>query len=149
MPFSIVLIILGLFILRLALAGAPYIPTENKVVRTIIESGIFKKGDRVADLGSGDGRILIALAKEGVAIKGYEINPLLAYWSRIKIKREGLEGLASVKSKNFWNIDLQEFDGIIVFGVARIMDRLEEKLYRELNKGVKVVLNYFSFPPPK
>ncbi|MCP6727593.1 MAG: hypothetical protein KJI69_06300, partial [Patescibacteria group bacterium] len=81
MPLNI-LNILGLIIvvfilfLFLPLAfGAPFQPSSKKRVRIITEIAKIKEGERVAELGSGNGKLVIALAKTGAEVHGYEINP--------------------------------------------------------------------------
>jgi len=64
----------------------------------------IKPGERMADLGSGDGRILIEFAKKGAIAEGYEINPVLVFIARMKIRRLGLEKKARVFWKSFWRV---------------------------------------------
>ena len=101
---------------------------------------------KAADIGSGDGRIVIALARAGAVAHGYEINPLLVWWSRVKIRRAGLDGRAYIHRKNLWHTDFSSFDAVTVFGVFHIMRRLETKLRRELKPGARAVSIGFEFP---
>lgn len=128
------------------LFGAPYVPIPKYGLDKIIEYANIKSGQKTVDLGSGDGRIMIAMAKAGAIVYGYEINPLLVWWTKRKIKKEGLEGKAFVYLKSFWNEDLSSFDVVILFGVRKIMKRLEEKLDKELKPGAKIISFGFSFP---
>lgn len=112
----------------------------------MIEFADIKPGQKAVDLGSGDGRIMIALAKAGAIVHGYEVNPLLVLWTRRKIKKEGLEGKAFAHLKSFWNEDLSSYDVVTLFGVRKIMARLEEKLDKELKPGAKIISFGFSFP---
>ena len=59
--------------------GAPYEPSRGKALKSIIKFTNPKSGDKIAELGSGDGRICIALAKnlQKIEIHGFEINPFL------------------------------------------------------------------------
>ncbi len=101
----------------------------------------IKPGEKVLDLGSGDGKIVIAAANRGADAIGYEINPLLVWISRWRLKGKG-----KVETANFWKKDLRDFDAIIIFGVSYVMKGLEEKLRKELKPGARVVTNYFTFP---
>ncbi|MDP3056969.1 MAG: class I SAM-dependent methyltransferase [bacterium] len=127
------------------LFGAPYVPIPKYGLDKMIEYANVKFGQKAVDLGSGDGRIMIALAKVGAVVHGYEINPLLVLWTKWKIKKEGLEGRAFVHLKSFWDTDLSSFDIVTLFGVRKIMGRLEEKLNKELKPGAKIISFGFSF----
>src|SRR4030043_1077634 len=104
----IALIFLIILVTTLAsvVKGGPYVPSDQKTIKKILDFLQIKKGEKIADIGSGDGRIVIALAKKGALAYGYEINPLLVIWSKIKISRGGLKGKAFVYWKNFWKVDL-------------------------------------------
>jgi cyclopropane fatty-acyl-phospholipid synthase-like methyltransferase len=73
--------------------GAHYMPTTNEIVIQMLTMAELKPGDKLVDIGSGDGRILIAAAQQGIESVGYEINPLLVLWSRSRIKRAGMDTL--------------------------------------------------------
>lgn len=126
--------------------GAPYVPIPKYGLDKMIEYADIKPGQKAVDLGSGDGRIMIAMAKAGAIVYGYEINPVLVWWTRRKIKKEGLEGKAFVHLKSFWNEDLSSYDVVTLFGVRKIMARLEDKLDKELKPGAKIISFGFSFP---
>lgn len=143
---DIVVIVLGLGVLRTMIKGAPYVPTKQKAVQKMIDLAGIKPGQKAVDLGSGDGRIVIAFAQAGADSHGYEINPLLVWWSRWKIRKAGLEGKAFVHQKSFWNEDLSSYDVVALFGVRYIMKELGQKLEKELKSGAKIVSYGFSFP---
>jgi cyclopropane fatty-acyl-phospholipid synthase-like methyltransferase len=126
--------------------GAPFVPTKVATVDQMIALAEIKPGERLADLGSGDGRILIAAAKAGAIAHGYEINPLLILWSLYKIKKAGVGDRAFVHWKSFWRANLSQFEAITVFGITGIMGKLEDKLKKELRPGSRVVTNIFKFP---
>lgn len=128
------------------LFGAPYVPIPKYGLEKILEYANIKPGQKAVDLGSGDGRIMIAMAKAGAIVHGYEINPVLVWLTKRKIKKEGLEGKAFIHLKSFWEEDLSSFDIITLFGVRRIMPRLEAKLNKELKPGAKVISFGFTFP---
>ena len=116
------------------------------MVRRIISAAKNIEGKRVADIGSGDGRIIIAFAKMRAIADGFEINPVLVKLSQNKIKKFKLENSARIFKENFWKKDFGEYDVVTVFGVKNIMKKLEEKLQKELKPGAIVVSNYFTFP---
>lgn len=124
----------------------PFFQTSEQKISTIIKLAQIKPGQKAADLGSGDGRILMALAKMGVNATGYEIIPLRAEKSRKKIKEAGLEEKARVYVQDFWQADLSGFDVVIIYGVTRIMGRLQEKLEKESPAGTRIISHHFPFP---
>jgi hypothetical protein len=103
-------------------------------------------GSRAVDLGSGDGRILVAFAEKGIAIDGYEINPLLVIYSYFLIKKRGLGKYAHVYWKSLWRVDLSQYDVIVVYGIPYIMEALEKKIQKEAKKEVRVISNMYTFP---
>ncbi len=121
--------------------GAWYAPSTHKGIEMMLDMLTLKPGEKVLDLGSGDGKIVIAASKRGVQATGYEINPILVWISKWRV-----QGRGKIERANFWKKDLGEFDAIIIFGVSYVMKGLEEKLKRELKPGVRVVTNYFTFP---
>ena len=139
-------ILVLIFIIIPFMFGASFEISRREVVEKMIEFVKLKKGEKVVDLGSGDGRVILEFARKGVEVHGYEINPLLVFWSRKKIKKEGLQNKAFIHWKNFWKEDLSKFDVVIVFQVGYLMSRLERKLRHELKKGARVISNRWRFP---
>ncbi len=81
---AFVFICFGLIILR----GAPYVPTHKKQLEKLFTMTFpLSSSDVVLDLGSGDGIVLQAAASKGAGALGYELNPFLALWSRIRLRR--------------------------------------------------------------
>ncbi len=143
--FLIVAIPAILFLIPFAF-GAPFQPTSEKQLKNILSLSKIKKGEKIADLGSGDGRIVIEFAKKGAEAHGYEINPLLVFLSRRKIKKSGLHGKAFIHWKNFWKENLGKYDVITLFQVGYVMKKLGEKLKKEAKKKIKVVSHFWKFP---
>jgi len=134
------------WLLRPLVRGAVYFPTTPEGVGIIKRLADAKPGELVADLGSGDGRIVMAFASEGSKTHGFEIDPWLVWKSRKAIKDAGLEKRAFVHWKSFWRADLSQYDVIAVYAFPTIMKRLERKLERELKPGARIVSNIYEFP---
>jgi protein-L-isoaspartate O-methyltransferase len=126
--------------------GAIYLPTQKRTVKKMIELADIKPGEIAVDLGSGDGRLVIALAKAGAEAHGYEINPLLVLLARRNIRRARLKGRAFIHFKNLWKEDFSQFDVVTIFGIGYAMEPLEQKLKKELKNGARIVSNAFPFP---
>lgn len=128
------------------LFGASFERTDEKTLKTMLQFAHVKKNEMVVDLGSGDGTIIIAFAREGAIAHGYETNPLLVLWTKWRIYRSGLNGKAFVHWKNFWGVDLGKFDVVTTFQVGFMMNALEKKLLKEARKNIRVVSNNWEFP---
>jgi cyclopropane fatty-acyl-phospholipid synthase-like methyltransferase len=130
--------------------GIFYVPSQRERIKKMLEFADIKPGELACDLGSGDGRLVIALAQAGAEAHGYEINPLLVILARIRIRRAGYSGRAIVHWKNFWNENFSRFDVITIYGMTFVMKKLEKKLKQELKPGARVISNAFTFPawPP-
>ena len=126
--------------------GAIYDPSTPYETGLMVEVAAIAPGEKAADLGSGDGRVVIELARRGAEAHGYEVNPVLVMISRRNIRRAGLAGKAFVHWKSFWRTDLARFDVLTVFQVDFVMGRLEAKLKRELTPDTRIVSHYWRFP---
>ena len=147
--FSVLLIIFLLYILAISVyslvRGAPYAALGSERLKTVIELLNIKKGEKVADLGSGDGRIVIACARKGAVAVGYEINYLLVLLSRKNIKKSGLKN-ASISQKDFWSENYSSYNSITIYTLPHILPELGRKLKKELKPGSKVISNHYKFP---
>lgn len=140
-------VVIGSVVMLVWLYRGPfYVPTRRKYVPRIISMLNIKKGETFVDLGSGDGRLLVAIVEAGGVAHGYEHNPLLVMQSRKRFKELGIEERALVYMENFWSADISKYDGVVVYGIPYIMTRLEEKLKKELKPGARVVSYSFPFP---
>lgn len=142
-------IIIVLYVIYFLIQGAIYLPSSPLAIQTMLELSKVKKGNKVADLGSGDGRVAIAFAQKGALVDGYEINPLLVLISRRNIKKNNLESKINIHFQSFWGINLSGYNTVIVFGIDHIMKRLKKKLFKELKPGSKILCNLFPFPDLK
>lgn len=134
------------FALPLFARGAPYVPSGRKTIERMLDLAGLKAGERMLDIGSGDGRIVIAAARRNVHAHGVELNPWLVWISRLRARVLGLSGNASFTCGNLWRFDTSGFDAVTVYGLSPIMRRLGEKLSRELQPGARVVSHGFRFP---
>jgi 16S rRNA A1518/A1519 N6-dimethyltransferase RsmA/KsgA/DIM1 with predicted DNA glycosylase/AP lyase activity len=128
--------------------GAFYYPSAPDRVKTIFDNLKISKQDTVFDLGSGDGRLLIAAAKLGAKAVGYEMNPAVAHQSRQTIKKLNLSNLITIKIKNFWKADLSGATIICVYQFPKYVKKLE-KILKKSKHPVIVVSNNYPFPNQK
>lgn len=145
----------------------PYVPATDAQVRNVIRCLKNRKGNMI-DLGSGDGRLVsirifmvkivsydfisqpkvFAAARMGIPSFGVELNPWLVGYSQITKYVKGLSNMANFKRKNLWDVDLSNYDNIVIFGVEEMMPSLLEKLNRELtlDKDYQVIACRFALP---
>lgn len=142
--FLAFLLYLILLLVYSLLRGAPYAGISKKKINTMMELLDAKRG-KFIDIGSGDGRIVIAAARLGMTSYGIEINPLLVLISGIKLKKENLKN-AHIILGDCWKHSFSEYDCVTVWGTTHMTNALEKKLLLELKPGAKVVSNHFRFP---
>src|SRR3990167_10183651 len=147
-PLSVLSIILAYFFVIPFFFGAPYEPSKGKALKSIIKFTNPKSGDKIAELGSGDGRICIALAKnlQKIEIHGFEINPFLVWISRRKIKKLGLQNKIKIYWKNFFKEDLSKYNKVVMFQFNTITNRLSKKFKRELKPSSIIVSHWWKLP---
>lgn len=143
------IIFLSFFFIIPFFVGAPYEGIKENPLKEMVKIAKPKKEDKMVDLGSGDGRTVIAFAKKGISSVGFEINPFLVLYSKRKIKKMGLEKIAKIHWKNFWKVNFEEFSIITTFQYFTISKKLEKKLLRECKKGTKIISHYWKFPSLK
>jgi SAM-dependent methyltransferase len=126
--------------------GAPFVQSDDSKIVKMIELAQLHGTERVVDIGSGDGKLVIELAKNGVAADGVEINPYLVRVSRKRIKESVLEHLAQIHQTSLWKFDTSSYDTVFVYGTGLMMNKLAKKLLRELKPGARVISNHFKLP---
>ena len=129
--------------------GVPFIPATHNQLACVLrhlkkESG--KAYPSMVDLGSGDGRVVIAAAQRGVQSVGYELNFWLVLYSRARAFWRGVGHLTAFKRQDMWKADLSNFDNVVVFGVEEIMNLMEKKIVSEVSSGTRVIVSRFKFP---
>ena len=132
---------------------APFVPTPEEVVVRMLELAEITPGDVLYDLGSGDGRIVIAAAKRyGIKAVGFEIDPALVEESRITIKQEGLEHLVEIREQDIQLVDLSPASVVIMYLYPNANLRLRRAIRSQLKPGSRVVSHKFGmgdWPPVK
>jgi outer membrane protein assembly factor BamB len=130
---------------------AIFIPTPNDVVERMLDLAGVKAQDVVYDLGSGDGRIVIAAARKfGARAVGYEIDPSFVKLSRQRIVDNKVESLVRIEHEDVFTLDLSGADVITVFLYPQLMERLLPQL-QKLKPGTRIVSHQFEMPgvPPE
>lgn len=137
--FFLLLLIHFTYTLITIYSGACYVPSPKSSLEDVIQVKEFKESDVVLDLGSGDGRFLIAASKAGAGkCIGVELNFLLVLYSRLKVKLLGLKNI-EIRNENFWKTDLSEVTVLILYLVPIKMDKLIDKVKKEMSPESEVI----------
>ncbi len=149
MDFLIVLSIVVVLIFSFVIfRGAPYLPTLKQQIEDALDLLDMQRGQTLPELWSGDGRFLGAAAKRGLYSVGYELNPLLVIWTRIRYYK--YRKFISVRWGDFWVSQWPESDGMYVFLLQKYMKKLDTKVVQYANdKPYKVVSFGFTIPDRK
>ena len=135
--------IVGNFV-ALLVVGVPFASTPQQNIERALNLLELKPGSKLYDLGCGDGRTLIAAEQRGAKAIGYEISPWAFLKAQINLWRA--KSSARVLFKNFYHANISDADAVFCFLLNRVMDRVEEKLSRELRPGTKVISYGFKMP---
>lgn len=126
------------------LVGAPYLPTLKPQITAAFKLADLKAGDRLLELGCGDGKVLLAAARQGLNATGYELNPLLAVvaWLRTRRYRRQIKVIWG----DFWKVEWPPTDAVFVFLLSRYMTKLDSRMRDSQLKPVKLVSVAFAIP---
>ncbi len=125
----------------------PFIPTTDEVIAIKLGLAEIRPGERVFDLGCGDGRVLIAAARDhGANCVGYEIRPDLAKQAQEAVRRNGLEDSVRIVRGNLMNADISTADILVLYLSQEVTDLVTPKLEAELREGSRVVAQTFPLP---
>ncbi len=126
---------------------APYTPTPDVVVDKMLELAALKPGERLFDLGSGDGRIVIHAARKYAAkATGVEFDEALYRQSTQLIRSLGLAGMAQIILGDLMRQDYSDADVITVYLLPVASLRLAPMLEKQLRPGARVVSHNSTFP---
>jgi protein-L-isoaspartate O-methyltransferase len=125
---------------------APYYPTPNTIVEKMLQFGSLKAGEKMFDLGSGDGRIVqMAAQKFHAQAVGVEMDKDLCKQSLEKFRKLGLEKTAHVINGDLLKQNYSSADLITVYLLPISNDKVTPLLDKQLKKGTRVVAHDFEF----
>jgi SAM-dependent methyltransferase len=129
---------------RLRRPDVIFVPTPPETVDEMLRLANLKKGDVLYDLGSGDGRIPLAAARQyGVRAVGIDIDPKLVAEANETAKREGLDSLVSFRHADMFAADVSEATVVTLYLSNTLNVMLRPKLLRELRPGARIVSHDF------
>ncbi len=122
----------------------PFVPSPQEVVDRMIELAGVKKGDVVYDMGSGDGRIVIAAAKKGARAVGFEIDGDLVKESRENIRKAGVQNLAEIRQQDILTVNFSQASVVTMYLLPDVNLKLKPNLLKQLKPGSRVVSHSFD-----
>ena len=153
-PFTVALVVVSAILtISHSVAGAQgkpsldihYVPTPPEVVNAMLDLAHVTPQDVVYDLGSGDGRIVIAAAKRfGVKGVGVELDRDLNRVAERAASKAGVASLVRFQPLDLFKADLSDATVITLYLSPTTNLRLREKLRRELKPGTRIVSHRFD-----
>jgi len=120
-----------------------WVPTAQTLVDRMLEMGEVTPEDYVVDLGSGDGRTVISVAKLGARGHGIEYNPDMVALSKRNAEQAGVAERATFAQADIFESDFSDADVITLFLLPDLNVRLRPTLL-DMEPGTRVVSNSFN-----
>lgn len=122
-----------------------WVPTPEAMVDLMLDMARVTPEDIVVDLGSGDGRLVIAAAKRGARARGVEYNPDMVRLSRQRAAEAGVQDRATFVEGDMFEADVSDASVMAVFLLTENMRRLQSK-FLAMRPGTRIVSNTFAVP---
>lgn len=126
-----------------------WVPTGEALVEQMLRAAQITPQDYVVDLGSGDGRTVIAAAKQGARAHGIEFNPKLVELARQTAKKAGVADRATFAEGDIFKSDFSNATVVTLFLLPELNLRLRPTLLN-MKPGTRVISNSFDmgdWPP--
>jgi SAM-dependent methyltransferase len=120
-----------------------WVPTPPALVEKMLDMAGVTERDFVIDLGSGDGRNVIAAAKRGARALGVEFNPKMVELSRQLAAKEGVADKARFVEGDMYEADISQATVLALFLLPENLNRLAPK-FLDLKPGTRIVMNTFT-----
>ena len=128
----------------------PFVITPTNVVDAMLELADLRPGDRLIDLGSGDGRIVLAAAQRGATAVGIEIDANLVERSRESARRLKLADRATFVTQDLFEAEFAGYDVVTLYLLPDVNRRLAPKFLATLAPGTRIVSHDYGlgdWPP--
>jgi SAM-dependent methyltransferase len=120
----------------------PYQPSPLPVIDAALDLARLGPDDVFADLGCGDGVVLIrAAGRFGVFSVGFEIDRRLVDIALKKSKAAGLSNLIEIVNLDLFTADISRFTVIYIYPYPPIVGRLSEKIFSECSKRSRLIVH--------
>lgn len=122
-----------------------YVATPHEVVDRMLYEAKIRPTDVVYDLGCGDGRMVIAAAKQfGTRGVGVDLDPARIREARANAKAAGVDKLIEFRVGDMFETDLREANVVLLYLLPELNRRLKPKFFAELPPGARVVSHDFD-----
>ena len=122
----------------------PYVPTTETAVKAMLRLARVRSSDVVYDLGCGDGRIVIAAAKNyGARGVGIDIDPARIREAKENARRAGVENRVEFREQDLFRADFGEATVVTLFLLPAVNKRLRPQL-EALKPGTRIISNTFE-----
>jgi hypothetical protein len=122
----------------------PYVPTPRPVVAAMLDLAELSPSDYLIDLGSGDGRIVVAAAQRGARALGVDIDPARVSEGYAAAQLAGVQERTSFRRQDIFDTPLREATVVTAYLLPAINMRLRPRLLTELRPGTRVVTHAFN-----
>jgi SAM-dependent methyltransferase len=123
----------------------PYKGTRPAVIARMLEMGEVAAGDHVIDLGTGDGRILIAAARErGASGLGIDLDAVLIEKARANAREAGVADRVRFEAGDLFKAELAAADVVMMYLLPEVNWRLCPRLLAQLKTGTRIVSHAFD-----
>ena len=122
----------------------PYVPTPRPVVAAMLDLAELTPSDYLIDLGSGDGRIVVAAAQRGARALGVDIDPVRVSEGYAAAQLAGVEARTSFRRQDIFETPLREATVVTAYLLPAINMRLRPRLLTELRPGTRLVTHAFT-----
>ena len=144
-PWLLVLVVAATACAPVPGQEVPYVVTPIPVVDAMLDLAAVGRDDVVYDLGSGDGRIVIAAARDrGAQGVGIEIDPRLVALSTHRAEQAGVGSRTRFRTQDLFQTDLHPASVVTLYLTRELNLRLRDKLLAELKPGSRVVSHRFD-----
>jgi len=142
-PHPVLLFVCVLLLLPGAYAmwsGAPYVPTPKPTMDEMFRLARIQPGERIYDLGCGDGRLIFQATQQGADATGFE----LAFLPYLSAKLQSFFRGGSIRYGDFWRKDVSDANVIFVYLLTESMQTFKQRLWPSLKPGTRVISHAFS-----
>jgi precorrin-6B methylase 2 len=123
----------------------PYVPTPQEVVDEMLRIANVQKSDKLYDLGSGDGRIVITAAKRfGTRGVGVDLDPERVQDANRNARKAGVTELVEFRQQDLFKTSLKDATVVTLYLLPEVNMRLRPKLFQELKPGTRIVSHAFD-----
>ena len=139
--FAVIFIAAAILWLVVPLAtGLPWVPTRDRRIRKALQLADIRPGEIIYDLGAGDGRVLLAAARDfGARAVGIEVSPIHCLIAGLRARFSRVSRLVTVRWGSFYHADFSDADVIYVYMTSGQVKLLRPHLETQLKPGARVV----------